>query len=72
MDYQKVEQFVDFVKNIPHGKEAQLSTKPERNKLQEQVQCKEALFSINPKVDSKKQRRVQCSPSNLTNLSLLV
>ena len=61
MDYQKVEQFVDFVKNIPHGKEAQLSTKPERNKLQEQVQCKEALFSFNPKVDSKKQRRVQCS-----------
>ena len=61
MDYQKVEQFVEYVKNIPHGKEAQLSTKSERNQLQEQTQCNEALYSINPKVDSKKQRRVQCS-----------
>ena len=61
MDYQLVESFVDFVKAIPHGPEAQKSTKSDRDQFQEQVSCEEALFTINPKVDSKKQRRVQCS-----------
>ena len=61
MDFQRVEGFVDFVKNIPEGKEARDSTKFTRDNLQESVSCDKALFSINPKVDSKKQRRVQCS-----------
>tara|TARA_Y100000004_G_scaffold190076_1_gene246648 strand:+ start:646 stop:1257 length:612 start_codon:yes stop_codon:yes gene_type:complete len=61
MDYQLVESFVDFVKAIPHGPEAQKDTKSVRDQFQEQVSCEEALFNINPKVDSKKQRRVQCS-----------
>ena len=49
------------MKSIPAGKEAQQSTKSARNLFQKEVQCKSALFKINPKVDSKKQRRVQCS-----------
>ena len=61
MDYQLVESFVDFVKTIPHGPDAQKDTKSVRDSFQKQVQCEEALFTINPKVDSKKQRRVQCS-----------
>ena len=61
MDYQLVESFVDFVKGIPEGPKAQKDTKFVRDNFQQSVSCNEALFSINPKVDSKKQRRVQCS-----------
>jgi len=61
MVIEDVRMFVDFVKNIPAGKEAQLSTKPTRQMLQEQAQDENALFKLNPKVDSKNQRRVQCS-----------
>jgi hypothetical protein len=61
MDIQEVREFVDYVKGIPSGKEAQLSTKSQRQTLQEQAQDSSALFKLNPKVDSKNQRRVQCS-----------
>jgi hypothetical protein len=61
MEYCDVENFVSFVKNIPSGKESQKNTLKERNILQEQLQCKRSLMRINPKVDSKSQRRVQCS-----------
>ena len=61
MNYENVNSFVEFVKNIPHGKEGQKITLKERNFLKEQVQCKNSLMRINPKVDSKNQRRVQCS-----------
>lgn len=61
MTYESVKPFVEFVKNIPHGKEGQKATLKERNILKEQVQCKNSLMKINPKVDSKNQRRVQCS-----------
>ena len=61
MNYENVKSFVEFVKNIPHGKEGQKITLKERNFLKEQVQCKNSLMRINPKVDSKNQRRVQCS-----------
>jgi len=61
MTYENVKPFVDYVKSIPHGREAQKNTLKERKILQEQIQCKNSLMRINPKVDSKKQRRVQCS-----------
>ena len=61
MDIQEVREFVDYVKSIPSGKEAQLSTKSQRQTFQKQAQDSSALFKLNPKVDSKKQRRVQCS-----------
>jgi len=61
MTYESVKTFVDFVKNIPNGKEGQKNTLKDRKILQEQIQCKNSLMKINPKVDSKNQRRVQCS-----------
>lgn len=61
MDIQEVREFVEYVKSIPAGKEGQLNTKSHRQMLQEQIQDTEALFKLNPKVDSKNQRRVQCS-----------
>lgn len=61
MTYESVKTFVDFVKNIPCGKEGQKNTLKQRKSLQEKVQCKNSLMKINPKVDSKNQRRVQCS-----------
>lgn len=61
MTYEKVKTFVDYVKSIPAGKEAQEATSKERKLLQEQIQCDYSLVKINPKVDSKNQRRVQCS-----------
>lgn len=61
MDFQRVESFVNYVKNIPEGAKARDETKIVRDNLQESTSCNRALFTINPKVDSKKQRRVQCS-----------
>ena len=61
MEMSQVESFVDFVKHIPAGREAQQQTKPFREQLKEEVSSDSAIFTINPKVDSKKQRRVQCS-----------
>lgn len=61
MTYESVEPFVVFVKSILEGKEAQKNTLNKRNEFQKLIQCKNSLMKINPKVDSKKQRRVQCS-----------
>jgi len=61
MTYEQIVRFVDFVRAIPPGKEGQKNTLKERNILKEQIQCKNSLMKINPKVDSKNQRRVQCS-----------
>jgi hypothetical protein len=61
MTYESVEPFVNYVKNIPHGKESQKNTLNERTFFKDQVQCKNSLMKINPKVDSESQRRVQCS-----------
>jgi len=61
MTYESVKTFVDFVKSIPNGKEGQKNTLQKRKELQDQTQCNQSLMKINPKVDSKNQRRVQCS-----------
>ena len=55
------DRYVDYIKNIPAGREAQQETKTERTVLKNCVEDKKALFKIHTKVDSKKQRRVQCS-----------
>ncbi len=53
----KIKEYVKRVKSIPHGKCSDKSYKNEKVKL-----CKDIpYFNIAPKVDSKKQRRVQCS-----------
>ena len=61
MNYNQLAEYVDYIKNIPAGREAQQETKTERTVLKNCIEDKNALIQINPKVDSKKQRRVQCS-----------
>ena len=61
MNYNQLAEYVNYIKNIPAGKEAQQETKTERTVLKNCIEDKNALFKIHPKVDSKKQRRVQCS-----------
>ena len=61
MNYNQLAEYVNYIKNIPAGKKAQQETKTERTLLKNCVSDKNALVKIHPKVDSKKQRRVQCS-----------
>ena len=61
MNYNQLAEYVDYIKNIPAGKEAQQETKTERTVLKNCISDNNALMVIHPKVDSKKQRRVQCS-----------
>ena len=61
MNYNQLAEYVDYVKNIPAGKQAQQETKTERTVLKNCIEDKNALMKIHPKVDSKNQRRVQCS-----------
>ena len=61
MNYNQLAEFVDYIKHIPAGKDAQQETKTERTVLKNCIEDKNALVKIHPKVDSKKQRRVQCS-----------
>ena len=61
MNYNLLAEYVDYIKNIPAGKQAQQETKTERTVLKNCITDKNALMTIHPKVDSKKQRRVQCS-----------
>ena len=61
MNYTQLAEYVDYIKNIPAGREAQQETKTERTVLKNCISDKNALVKIHPKVDSKNQRRVQCS-----------
>ena len=61
MTKKNVKEFDNYIKSIPHGKEGRDSTKEERTALKDKISCKDALMVIHPKVDSKNQRRVQCS-----------
>lgn len=56
-----LQQYVDMIKAIPHGKasdETKNHYKMKKNELQQQHNM---FINISPKVDSKSQRRVQCS-----------
>ena len=61
MNYNLLADYCTYIKNISAGKKAQQETKEEREILKNCVEDKNALFKIHPKVDSKKQRRVECS-----------
>lgn len=61
MNREDLDLYVDYVKKIPAGKDGQLKFQRERKEMKKLFEDKNALFSINPKVDSKNQRRVQCS-----------
>ena len=58
MNYNQLVEYVDYIKSIPYGQEAE--TKTDRTVLKNCIEDKNALFTINPKVNSQ-QRRVQCS-----------
>jgi hypothetical protein len=60
--------YVNFIKSIPQGSvsnDIKTLYKSEKNKLQRDYNMK---ININPKVDSKTQRRVQCSMPNLDKI----
>ena len=61
MKYEDVKEFDSFIKSIPSGKDAQQATTAERTLRKKAIADKNALMVIHPKVDSKNQRRVQCS-----------
>ena len=58
---EKLNEYVNKVKSVKHGKEAQEEYQKAAESWKLDVADDNALFVINPKVDSKKQRRVQCS-----------
>ena len=61
MNYDLVEEYVNKIKSVPKGKEGQEAYQFVAESWKSEVESKTALFKINPKVDSKNQRRVQCS-----------
>ena len=61
MSYEKLREFNEYIKSIPEGRTAQQETKVERQVLKTITEDADAQMKIHPKVDSKKQRRVQCS-----------
>ena len=61
MSYEKLREFNDYIKSIPEGRTAQQNPKVERQLLKTITEDADAQMKIHPKVDSKKQRRVQCS-----------
>ena len=69
MKLDTIEEFVDYVKNIPHGKEAQLENKKLWKEKRQHIYENEGsgLMSINAKIDSKTQRRTQAG-LNINNL----
>ena len=58
MNYNQLVEYVEYIKSIPYGQEAE--TKTERTVLKNCISDKNALFTINPKANSQ-QRRVQCT-----------
>jgi len=61
--------FVEYVKSIPNGKTAQLANRTKWKQMRSELynQFGKGLISINAKIDSKTQRRVQCS-MNLSDM----
>ncbi len=60
----QIDEYCNLVKKIPAGKpsaDCKLSYKTQKNALEKSYPC---AININPKVDSKTQRRVQCSVTN--------
>ena len=57
---EEIEIYVDFIKNIPKGKEDE-KIKKERFLKQDLLNKKSGFIKLRTKVDSKIQRRVQCS-----------
>jgi len=62
MQLDTLEKFDNYVKSIPHGKESQLANQKLWKEKRKNIYDLEGqgLMSIDAKIDSKKQRRVQC------------
>lgn len=58
---EKLNEYVSKVKSVKKGAEGQKQYQLVAESWKSEVADDSALFTINPKVDSKKQRRVQCS-----------
>jgi hypothetical protein len=58
---EKLNEYVSKVKSVEKGVEGQRQYQLVAESWKSEVADDNALFVINPKVDSKKQRRVQCS-----------
>jgi hypothetical protein len=61
MKYEDVKNYVNKVKTVQKGKEGQQQYQLVAESWKSEVQSDKSMFMINPKVDSKNQRRVQCS-----------
>lgn len=61
MNYELTEQYVNKIKSVPKGKDGQTAYQVVAESWKSEVESANSLFKINPKVDSKNQRRVQCS-----------
>lgn len=61
MNYEDVKNYVNKVKSVQNGKEGQQQYQMVAESWKSEVQSDKSMFMINPKVDSKNQRRVQCS-----------
>jgi hypothetical protein len=71
---QDLDEFVRYVKSIPKGRDAQLKSR-DKWKIKKDQLCGSScghIIKINPKIDSKSQRRVQCTldMSRLTHIGL--
>jgi hypothetical protein len=59
---EKLKEYIDKIKSVKYYREGQKEYQLKYRKLwKSEVSVKGAMFVINPKVDSKEQRRVQCS-----------
>ena len=65
MTYERLREFDSYIKSIPEGRTAQQDTKVERQVLKTIVEDTIAQMRIHPKVDSKRQRRVQVCSFNI-------
>jgi hypothetical protein len=63
-----LQKYVDMIKTIPHGKASDETKKHYKMKKNELQQQHNMFINISPKVDSKSQRRVQCSIPKLEQL----
>jgi hypothetical protein len=63
ISFQELKEFDDYIKNIPHGKQGQKDNKDLWKEKRDVIKEKypEAIMRIDAKVDSRTQRRTQCS-----------
>ena len=59
--FKQLKEYVDYVKSIPHGKEAQLEHQNIWRENIKDINSVKGIMTINTKVDSKIQRRTQCA-----------